>query len=623
MCATCHEIDNPLLTYDPVTKEFALNALDTPAPVGAKLFPVERTYSEWENSAFNSTDGVTGLSNIYPGIKRKDNTEGGPITVCQDCHMPLIASELVNGGNVRTVGKHQWAGGSSIWQAGIEAFWDDVAGDVLFDATSETQTLDARNLGREMLGRAADVDLQLNDRLLTITVTNNTGHKLPTGYAEGRRMWLEVVLFQDSQVITRYGGTDPQGNIIAPLKVWEIKQGLSKTQAQAVGRPELEGVGFHFALNNQVFKDNRIPPRGWTNAQYEAKSMEPVDAVYADGQYTDTVSLVLPDGIDEVDVKLMYQTASGEYLDFLEAEADNLVPDAIVGAPVNWGQEVGNLRDTLDLDRPEQMLFRGIAIPTIVIDKQISPSSNLLPGQPLTFTLPFSNPTTASVSNVNIADTVPSSVSNVTVATDLDPGTTLVQTGNAPNLTWSVTGVLDPLSENTIFVFGVVNPQLNVDTVIHNTVEISGSNGVNQINRSAQASATVVVPRLQFAPSSYTVEEDGGLVEVTVTMDKANPFASTSFTVSTQDGAARAGNDYAALNNVLVTIAAGATSGKFNVQIVNDDVAENNESFNVVLTSSTGAAIGAANAAAITIENEDDGQVIPNDALFLPSAHKD
>ena len=50
------------------------------------------------------------------------------------------------------------------------------------------------------------------------------------------------------------------------------------------------GPSFHLALNNVRVKDNRIPPRGFTNAAFAAFDGEPVGATYADGQYWDDVT---------------------------------------------------------------------------------------------------------------------------------------------------------------------------------------------------------------------------------------------------------------------------------------------------------------------------------------------
>jgi hypothetical protein len=237
----------------------------------------------------------------------------------------------------------------------IEDFWGDVAGDTFFDEVAQEATLAGRDLGRAMLERAADLAVTVQEQTLVITVTNQTGHKLPTGYAEGRRMWLEIIMLQESRVISHLGALDDAGYLVEPLKVYEIQQGLSASHAEAIGRPELAGEGFHFALNNTVYKDNRIPPRGWTNAQYAAKFMAPVGVAYSDGQFSDSTIHLLPPGVDKVEVKLWYQTASGEYLDFLETEATEPVMDGVVGAAVVWGEVVGTLRDRHDLDRGELM----------------------------------------------------------------------------------------------------------------------------------------------------------------------------------------------------------------------------------------------------------------------------
>lgn len=332
LCATCHDIDNPLLTHNVVSDTFELNALNTP-PTG-NLFPVERTYSEWQASAFAGEEGVEGLSDLYPGLKRKTMSADGPITICQDCHMPLETGPIVDGGGERTVGKHEWAGGSSVWQKGISAYWSNVPGDTSFDADA---IANGAELGEQMLQRAAELALSVEGVTLTVTITNNTGHKLPTGYAEGRRMWLQVKAFDGNDQVVYASGIPQEGGIQDPVKVYEIKQGISAAQAAAIGRPELEGEGFHFILNNQVFKDNRIPPRGFTNVAFEGRFMQPVAYSYPDGQYWDTTDYTLPAEAVEVEVTLFYQTASGEYLDFLEANANVAVDDAVVGAPVNWG----------------------------------------------------------------------------------------------------------------------------------------------------------------------------------------------------------------------------------------------------------------------------------------------
>jgi hypothetical protein len=69
-----------------------------------------------------------------------------------------------------------------------------------------------------------------------------------------------------------------------------------------------------------VLKDNRIPPRGFTNAAFEAFGGEPVGASYADGQHWDEVSYPVGEAAVAAEATLWYQTASREYVEFLRDE---------------------------------------------------------------------------------------------------------------------------------------------------------------------------------------------------------------------------------------------------------------------------------------------------------------
>jgi hypothetical protein len=63
-------------------------------------------------------------------------------------------------------------------------------------------------------------------------------------------------------------------------------------------------------------KDNRIPPRGFTNAAYAAIDAEPVGATFVDGQYWDEVTYPVGPAVVTAEVTLYYQTASREYVEF-------------------------------------------------------------------------------------------------------------------------------------------------------------------------------------------------------------------------------------------------------------------------------------------------------------------
>jgi len=89
-------------------------------------------------------------------------------------------------------------------------------------------------------------------------------------------------------------------------------------------------------LNNMVVKDNRIPPRGFMNANFDAIQSPPVDYTYEDGAYSDITEYYLPENTHKINVKLLYQTTSKEYVEFLRDE--NTTDTA--------GQELYNLWST-------------------------------------------------------------------------------------------------------------------------------------------------------------------------------------------------------------------------------------------------------------------------------------
>lgn len=89
------------------------------------------------------------------------------------------------------------------------------------------------------------------------------------------------------------------------------------------------GESFHFALNNMILKDNRIPPRSFTNANFESIQAAPVGYSYPDGAYFDMTTYDLPSTTFRINVKLLYQTVSKEYIDFYVSILSNSDSDFI------------------------------------------------------------------------------------------------------------------------------------------------------------------------------------------------------------------------------------------------------------------------------------------------------
>jgi hypothetical protein len=184
-----------------------------------------------------------------------------------------------------------------------------------------------------MLEHAATLEVEVpmvgDIPVAMVTVTNQTGHKLPSGYPEGRRIWLNLRAYDVADALVYESGAynASTGELVADgdLRVYEADLGLSPSLAAALGLPS--GPSFHFVLNDTIYKDNRIPPRGFTNAGFELVQATPVDPDwpgpgprYADGQHWDLAMYELPPNAARVEVALNYQTTSKEYVEFLRDE---------------------------------------------------------------------------------------------------------------------------------------------------------------------------------------------------------------------------------------------------------------------------------------------------------------
>jgi hypothetical protein len=376
MCGTCHSLDNPAMSWNPVRNQYWPNEEDTPPPSVAKdvLFPVERTFDEWLNSSYATTEGV--LAPQFAGEK-----PGGIVRTCQDCHMPRMTGKAASTGdpeerNCFTNGclpAHVLVGGNTwVPQLLQDQRWRLAA---LQDAEALNATMLA---AREMLKKSATLSLSVaqsaNGKQAIVRIVNESGHKLPTGYAEGRRMWLTLEAFdQDGKLIYASGLYDPATGILAEdpsLKVYEVKLGITPELAAVLGKDP--GESFHFVLNNTTIKDNRIPPRGYTVAAYDRPGMRPVEADYFDGQYWDETMYSVPDNTVRVVASFYYQTASKEYIDFLRTRGGK--DGAVLG--VLWD----TLKSPPELVAQESVVVGQNNQPPAIVDEtlEITPNETAL-----------------------------------------------------------------------------------------------------------------------------------------------------------------------------------------------------------------------------------------------------
>jgi hypothetical protein len=289
MCGQCHDVTNPLVTWrDAETGE-----------AKGKGFPLERTFGEWAASAFAAPDGQT----------------------CQDCHMP--PQKNAKACNMKApvhekVPRHDFAGGNAWIPLVLAGEHPELGRQDAYEAAHERALEMLQERSAKLTASVPDGAQAGTITRIVARVENLTGHKLPTGYAEGRRMWLSVEAHAAGKTVFRSGVYDPETATLEQddhIKVYEAVHGIWG-----------KGPGFHFALNDMIVKDNRIPPRGFT----PTPDLAPVDADFEllpggtlanwdDTEYQTPLAHDLT-GELTVSLELYYQTSSREYIDFLRKE---------------------------------------------------------------------------------------------------------------------------------------------------------------------------------------------------------------------------------------------------------------------------------------------------------------
>ena len=122
---------------------------------------------------------------------------------------------------------HDLTGGNTFIPTLVGALWPGETNQAALDAGMQRAT--------DMLQKAATLTLDVSPSAggytAHVRVTNETGHKLPSGYPEGRRIWLNVRVYDVSaSLVYESGAYDDATGVLshdADLKVYEIEPGIS------------------------------------------------------------------------------------------------------------------------------------------------------------------------------------------------------------------------------------------------------------------------------------------------------------------------------------------------------------------------------------------------------------
>lgn len=303
LCGTCHDLYNPLVPRRNLDGSLA-----------GYGFPEQTTYTEWATSAFADP--------------RDPMAQG-----CRDCHMPedgVPAIVAQNGPDRPDRSSHALSGANAWMLETIEFLFPQLGlGDRLAAGRAAI---------RETLRRAATLELQNPPTelergqafTLTVRVTNLTGHKLPTGYPEGRQVYLSVrsaTLGLDRGAFDRVT-YEP----LAPLAQYHAVHGQA-------GR----GPGHHIALNDTIYLDTRIPPRGMvvtgTTAPVGKTYPEVAPGVLAHwDDVTVTATVPCDVGVERVDGEfaLLHQVMTQRYIDALVTESASVTPERAARLQSAW-----------------------------------------------------------------------------------------------------------------------------------------------------------------------------------------------------------------------------------------------------------------------------------------------
>ncbi|MDP7040029.1 MAG: multiheme c-type cytochrome [Myxococcota bacterium] len=162
---------------------------------------------------------------------------------CQSCHMPEYIGQAAPDAPERTLHRHTFVGV-----------------DVSLLPPDEFPGYESmRELVRAMLESSAKLDMRMvasqnfeqrQERALEVTISNLTGHALPTGATAERQLWLEIIIKNSAGDIVFESGTlDAHG---------DIRDGIASHSSRPGTDPQLAYYG-QYLIEDQILKSLTDP----------------------------------------------------------------------------------------------------------------------------------------------------------------------------------------------------------------------------------------------------------------------------------------------------------------------------------------------------------------------------
>lgn len=212
LCGTCHNVTHPF-----------------------NRIPIERTYDEWKDSPY-AAEGIG----------------------CQECHMTPGPGYTRNPGRAAIGGKerehiftHYFVGGNTVVTGMFGAEEHATLAKEMLQGAAKMEIVSVRNVRP---GETATVVIRVHN--------SGAGHKLPTGFPEGREMWLDFrVLDQSGAEIYRLGRLDDRGQLAEGTPTFKV----------VLGDAQGNVVDLEVWKATRILHDSRILPRGYADVKFEFK----------------------------------------------------------------------------------------------------------------------------------------------------------------------------------------------------------------------------------------------------------------------------------------------------------------------------------------------------------------
>lgn len=400
--------ENKFLT----TSEFCGSCHDLTVPVLNHGMPEQRTYTEWKFSDFGDAN-VTCQSCHMP-TQKHEYADDVPASLNVDPTLagwfPYAKDRADNGGTAF----HKFAGANRDLPMMMKELYPEPDLEVIGAPTGNDTTIfpgmlstrdpmyDRAQRNTEiMLLDAVDVTISqtptwvntdVNDPTigyweLKVTVTNNSGHRIPSGYPDGRRFWVDLQVTDGSGVVYQSGYYDQNSATLmtapgvafnrALEPVIDVTGGQSNSvmvYERVTGKCKINGTvkcnPSSSLLNDKILFDNRILPAGFDYAQLReagvkfwnyGANMVPYEDTdrYPNGQNWDEITYRFDapyDAILNAKAEVYWQTHTREFMEHLrDQDTSNVRPE---GPPdildPNYPLNPNYLSDVIDLVGVEQ-----------------------------------------------------------------------------------------------------------------------------------------------------------------------------------------------------------------------------------------------------------------------------